>query len=1184
MKPCSPSAAPALPLPGLTVTADPEPVAERTYETGTEDGEDSCGDTGSTRDIGPTVDKDRTSAPAADPGFGTSLFDMGGPAAARAPAASAPAGDLPVRDRERYEFGDEHARGGLGKIMLAHDRELDRKVAVKELLRQGNTAQARFVREAMITARLEHPAIVPVHEAGRWLSGEPFYAMKLVAGRSLSEVIKDTSTLEERLALLPNIIAVADAIAYAHSELVIHRDLKPSNVMVGAYGETVVIDWGLAKDLARPDEAADLLAGPYRVPANDGLTEVGVVIGTPAYMPPEQADGLPVDERADVYALGAMLYHLLSGVAPYAASSSRQALAAVLEGPPEPIEDCASGIPVDLAAIVGKAMARELKARYRTAEELAEDLKRFQNGRLVEAHHYSRAQLVRRWVSRRRGVVTASAVALLVVILVVAFSFQRVLEQRDLAQKSAHSLAAERNKLILVQAENSLEQDPTATLAWIATYPLSGNAWNRLRDVAADAASRGVARHVLHGHEQGVLSAWDIPGTKLLLTASADRTVILWDTEARTSLQVADALGESSAVAVSPKGDLIGFANRANEIIVVELSGFSRRTLGQHPAGVGQLKFSPSGEELLSSGDDGSLRLWALPLGAHRDFVGHTKEVLHVSFSPDGEYFASCGMNGSAWLWHVGEVTGERIGDCGWYIGFAAQRNVVAFDEPSGTVHVLDVATHRHHRLSGLDVVNSQVRLSPTGDRVAAADNSGRVLVWSIATSEIVAKASHPDSVASVAFSGDGRLFASGDKGGRIELRNLQSGSKWELLGHTDSIFSLAFSSDEEHLLSGSGDSTVRVWSLPPGGAERMQGHTGSVFSAVFSPDGRLIATDSHDGTVKLWSANGELVRTLVGHESLVFGLSFSEDSRRLASASWDGTVRIWETATGESKTLRGHEGAVRGVAISHGGEYVASAGADGTVRLWRASDGRAVKVWHGHQDEARRVVFSPASTHVVSAGEDGTVRFWAVGEGEARVAKVHSDTVTAVRYSRNGKWLASWGKDGRVVVFNGFTFEQEATFNAEGLVYDTCFSSDERFVFAATAVGSLHMWELSTGAETVLIRYRSPLVAVRSSNDDSMLAIGGIDGTLQLLSMNSQGVTVLREHRWGITGLSFSPDAQFVVTASHDQTARLWQVRGRDETPSERRQLLSWIAAQTTAEIGPDSTATTRTVPRVPN
>ena len=191
-------------------------------------------------------------------------------------------------DPNRYELTREYARGGLGRILEAQDSRLGRTVAVKELLKRTTDSEVRFIREALITARLQHPSIVPVHEAGRWPSGEPYYVMKLISGMSLKELIASKHDLDQRMSLLPNVIAMAEAMAYAHSQGVIHRDIKPSNVVVGEFGETMVVDWGLAKDLRGDNEpeTASLANSPE---VESGAT--ADVVGTPAYMPPEQARG-----------------------------------------------------------------------------------------------------------------------------------------------------------------------------------------------------------------------------------------------------------------------------------------------------------------------------------------------------------------------------------------------------------------------------------------------------------------------------------------------------------------------------------------------------------------------------------------------------------------------------------------------------------------------------------------------------------------------------------------------------------------------------------------------------------------------------------------------------------------------------------------------------------------------------
>jgi tetratricopeptide (TPR) repeat protein/tRNA A-37 threonylcarbamoyl transferase component Bud32 len=365
-----------------------------------------------------------------------------GPARARSARGTAPAvragspDDYPTLvevERRHFVIGQEIARGGMGRIIAARDRRLGRSVAIKELLTSSDELRTRFEREARITAKLQHPAIVSVLEAGTWPTGEPFYVMKQVIGDSLAKVIAERPALEQRMALLPHAIAVVDALAYAHRQGVIHRDLKPANVLVGEFGETVVIDWGLAKELSDPAQSSRSVSIPS---GSAELTTAGDVMGTPAYMPLEQAEGDPVDARSDVYALGAILYHMLAGVPPYEGRTAVAVLAAVREGPPPPLLDRVPAVPRELTTIVSKAMARRPEDRYADAKGLAEDLKRFQTGQLVGAHAYSAWQLLRRWIRRHRAPLAVAAAAIVVLAGLGVVSVQRVVHERQLAERS----------------------------------------------------------------------------------------------------------------------------------------------------------------------------------------------------------------------------------------------------------------------------------------------------------------------------------------------------------------------------------------------------------------------------------------------------------------------------------------------------------------------------------------------------------------------------------------------------------------------------------------------------------------------------------------------------------------------------------------------------------------------------
>jgi tetratricopeptide (TPR) repeat protein len=378
------------------------------------------------------------------------ISDSGTEATIAAPSSTGPtnphsrplAEDFPEVSAAHYVTEREIARGGMGKIVAAEDRRLHRRVALKSLLDPAGDHITRFQREALITARLQHPGIVPVYEAGKWPNGEPFFAMKLVSGRPLDKVIAEASRLEDRLAIIPRLAAACDAIAYAHSQRIIHRDLKPGNVLIGDYGETVVIDWGLAKDLDATDTHDSYKRDPKPKPARDEattqsstLTIAGAVMGTPAYMAPEQARGEPLDQRADVFSLGAMLYHTLAGVPPYNARTATDVIAAAALGKIVPLSQRERRAPADLVAIVTRAMAQSPYDRYPDAGELASELRRFLTGQLVGAHRYTTLQRVTRFVRMHRAAVTISVVALAGFAIGGTVAINNIVEARDRARR-----------------------------------------------------------------------------------------------------------------------------------------------------------------------------------------------------------------------------------------------------------------------------------------------------------------------------------------------------------------------------------------------------------------------------------------------------------------------------------------------------------------------------------------------------------------------------------------------------------------------------------------------------------------------------------------------------------------------------------------------------------------------------
>jgi serine/threonine-protein kinase len=362
----------------------------------------------------------------------------------------------------RYRRLREHARGGLGEVHVALDEELKREVALKEIqnpFADQSETRARFVREAEITGKLEHPGVVPVYGLGAYPDGRPYYAMRFIRGESMQQAIAHFHRADQQprrdpgersLALrelLTRFVAVCNAVAYAHSRGVIHRDLKPANVMLGEYGETLVVDWGLARLLDQPDSEQTTAERPLLL--NPGSrtepTEMGRVVGTPAFMAPEQADGRPdrLGPHSDIFALGATLYALLTGMPPY---TGPDAVAMACRADVVPARQRLRRVPAALEAVCAKAMARAPEQRYPTARALAQDVQRFLADEPVEAYREPLPARLRRWGRRHRTVVAGGV--MLLVGGVVALSLGLWAVGREQA----------RTRLALAQAETNLEQ------------------------------------------------------------------------------------------------------------------------------------------------------------------------------------------------------------------------------------------------------------------------------------------------------------------------------------------------------------------------------------------------------------------------------------------------------------------------------------------------------------------------------------------------------------------------------------------------------------------------------------------------------------------------------------------------------------------------------------------------------
>jgi WD40 repeat protein len=1084
--------------------------------------------------------------------------------------------ELTEINRGHYLIEGEHARGGLGRILEAYDQRLDRPVAIKELIDPRGDAIARFVREALVTARLQHPSIVPVYEAGRWPTGEPFYAMKLVTGRSLKDIIAERRSLDERLALVPNVIAVADALAYAHSMGIIHRDIKPSNVLIGSFGETVVIDWGLAKDLGAAEESLPKVVREEPYDMVHQLTVVGAVLGTPAYMSPEQAVGQPVDARADVYALGTLLYHVLAGVPPY---SGGAILDQVRAGPPPPLEERQKGVPRELAAIVRKAMARRPEERYPTARELAEDLRRFETGQLVSAQHYSKPMLVVHWLERYRAPASMLGLCLLAVIITVSVSFQRVVRERNTAEEQRalalkeRALAEERaNELILVQARNALDRDPTATLAWLKTHPMRDKDWEKVRDLAVEARERGVARHLfLREYRKASFGSFSPDGERFV-SAGPGRTVRVWDVRSGAVVAQRPHPGEIHHARFAPDGRTIAIIDwEGTTIDLWDSASGELRTFRGHEGLVSDIRFSRDGGWLISGGYDGTVRSWSLADGSMRRFPGGSRDgISGLSLGPDG-HWAMASQSGNVYM-EQGPTGARRLVHAGrpgsTWVCHSPDGKWLAFASNDGAVWLWDVTAARKRLLSRGEQKVSEGAFSPDSRLLAVPSFDGTIRLWDLSRGTARVLRGPLGEAYVVAFSGDGKELASGGQDGTVHRWNLGTGAVTVLRGHAAQVFQVAYASDGRWLASTAHDGTTRLWELPEEHATVLSGHVDDLTAVAFSPHGDALATASRDMTVRLWGSDGRAGPVLRGHTDLVWRIAFSPDGQHLASGGFDHSLRWWDTSAGTGRVLGHHEGVIWAVLVLDGGATVASAGSDGRVRLWTVATGES-RVLHSGPGEVRALAASGDGRWLAWAGDDRTVYLHERATGLLRQEPGHEDTIYRLGFSPDGRWLASAGWDGTVRLWPLQGGEAHILGRHNARVRALAFAPDGRWLASAGEDGRICLWSLTGLNMRIFAGHEAMVRQVTFSPDGAILASGSWDGTVHLWNVATGATYRILHHEGRVVDLAFDPTGQILASVGADDTARLWGVTRPTHLPSSPSQLRPWLDSLSAALLG---------------
>jgi WD40 repeat protein len=506
-----------------------------------------------------------------------------------------------------------------------------------------------------------------------------------------------------------------------------------------------------------------------------------------------------------------------------------------------------------------------------------------------------------------------------------------------------------------------------------------------------------------------------------------------------------------------------------------------RNRLQGYDRPVRSVVFSPDGQQLATSGDDSTARLWSMQGKELQRLEKHEGSVRSIKFNPSGQLVATAGDDGFVRLWNLqGELVKEWNAQQGrlWGIEFSPDGNLVASEGNNGTVSLWNLQGELSVELKGHQKPVKNLSFSPNGQLIASASDDSTIRLWNFQGQELKKIAGHKSPVSGLSFSPNGQLLASTGEDGFVRLWNLQGELVKEWNAQQNKLWGIVFSLDSQQLATAGGDGTARVWNLQGQELEKFVGHKGPVRSVSFSPDGQQLVSSSDDTMVRIWDLQGRELKKFKNNKYAssvnLSAISLSPDGKKIVSGGDDGTIRLWNLQGQPlGEPFKAHLGAVKSVAFSPDGKKIVSGGedgTDGTIRLWNLHGQRLGKPFEGHLGNVNSVAFSPDNKQIVSGGDDGTIRLWNLqGKGE-RIFQIYGPQITSVTFSPDTQRIISGDRTGRILLWNLQDPKEQLPLAAwqtkQSAINSISLSSDGKLLTTVGSNGSVKLWSIQSSDE----------------------------------------------------------------------------------------------------------------------